>query len=180
MSLRVAVAGLFSLIANYRIERSLRRAYLLAAKDRRRLTVLAAESEGFAALSQTDRLTGLANPMQLDLRSAALFDNPSNAGLQVGLLMIDVDYFKRYNDQYGHVAGDACLRPIAGILAETVAGKGALAVRYGGEQVVVLLPSVPAGRIGPIAQSIRHAVAERGLEHANREDGVGIVTVSIS
>jgi diguanylate cyclase (GGDEF)-like protein len=179
LGLQAVVASLFSLIANYRIERSLRLNYLLAAKERQRLADLAADREVLTALSQTDRLTGLANRVQWELRSAALLGDASNRGLPVGLLMIDVDYFKRYNDHYGHNVGDVCLQTIANALSGALRGKDDLAVRYGGEEFIVLLPNVTAEKTNAIAQHLRRAVAVCGLEHANRDDGIRIVTISI-
>ena len=88
----VLVVSIFSLIATYRIERSVRLNYLITAKEKLRLHDLTEDREKFAVLAQTDHLTGLANRAQWDLRCAELLQNPANNDLPVGLMMIDVDY----------------------------------------------------------------------------------------
>ena len=130
-------------------------------------------------LSQTDRLTGLANRVRLERWADGIFNDPSNIGLPVGLLMIDIDHFKRFNDHYGHGAGDDCLREIAGILAGAAQGRRDLAVRYGGEEFIVLLSDVTSAQAVDVAHRIQATVEQRGLIHANRDDGLAVVTASI-
>ena len=171
--------GLFSLVANYRLERSTRLNYLLARKGLQHIEDLAKEREMLSILSQTDRLTGLANRVRLERWSDGMFNDPSNIGLPVAMLMIDIDHFKRFNDHYGHGAGDDCLREVAGILAGAVQGRRDLAVRYGGEEFIVLLSAVTAAEAVDVAHRIQANIEQRGLVHANRDDGVAVVTVSI-
>ncbi len=91
--------------------------------------------------------------------------------------MIDVDHFKSYNDEYGHPAGDACLRVVAKIIAAEMQRVGDLAARYGGEEFAMLLPNTDAAGCARIGERIRSAVRDAGLVHASNP--VACVTVSV-
>ncbi len=123
-------------------------------------------------LSNTDELTQIPNRREFTARCAAAFA----AGAPVSMLMIDVDFFKSFNDLYGHPAGDACLKRIAALLQAQLRSKEGLVARYGGEEFAVLLLCAGAG---VIAQRLCDAVANARLAHENRPDGLGIVTISV-
>ncbi len=124
--------------------------------------------------SLTDGLTGLGNRRHLDLVLARELERGKRDADPVGLLMIDVDHFKRYNDLYGHPAGDACLREIASVLRRK-ARVFDFAARYGGEEFVVVLPhGTTSARI--VAERIHAAIAEVGRVHSGAPNG----TVSVS
>jgi len=124
-------------------------------------------------LSRTDELTGVANRRSFDrLLSLALAE-----GGAVGLLMIDVDHFKDYNDGYGHVGGDACLQQVAALLAYLLAGTTARLARYGGEEVAVILPGADVPAAAAIAERLRAAIEARAFEHNYCE--AGHVTISV-
>src|SRR5262249_59083288 len=91
--------------------------------------------------------------------------------------MIDVDHFKLFNDRYGHVEGDVCLRRVARLLMDIVGGVDALPARYGGEEFALLLPGADADRAFDIAQRLRHSVEDLYITHA--DSPLGQVTVSI-
>jgi len=95
------------------------------------------------------------------------------------ILMIDVDFFKGFNDYYGHPAGDACLQQIAALLQASLRNTDSVVSRYGGEEFAVLLrdTSEPAGT--QIAQRLCEAVEDAALPHANRADGAPYVTISV-
>jgi len=99
------------------------------------------------------------------------------AGGVVGLLMIDVDHFKAYNDGYGHVAGDACLQQVSALLAYLLAGTSARLARYGGEEFAVILPGADVPGAAAIAERLRAAIEARAFEHRYAE--AGEVTISI-
>ena len=94
-----------------------------------------------AALAAIDGLTGLANRRHFDERLENEWARARREGTTLSLLMIDVDHFKKFNDRYGHPAGDACLKSVANVLAAQVRRPADLAARYGGEEFVVLLPN---------------------------------------
>jgi diguanylate cyclase len=88
-------------------------------------------------------------------------------GSSLALIMLDVDYFKRFNDKYGHAAGDECLRGFAGAIQDAVKRPGDLAVRYGGEEFTVLLPNTDGTGATKIAQDILDAIRALDIEHAD-------------
>jgi diguanylate cyclase (GGDEF)-like protein len=92
--------------------------------------------------------------------------------------MIDVDYFKRFNDTYGHVAGDHCLRSVAKVIANNARRAGELAARYGGEEFAVLLPQVDADDAHRLAERICNEVRQLNIPHV-ASDAASHVTISI-
>lgn len=131
-----------------------------------------------AALATEDSLTKLANRRRFDGSLSEEWTRACRNRSSLGLLMIDVDHFKAYNDEYGHPAGDACLCVIAKLLAAEAQRPGDLAARYGGEEFVMLLPSTDAAGCTRIGERIRQAIREAGLVHASGPAS-GSVTVSI-
>lgn len=138
---------------------------------------LAQANAELSALALTDGLTQLANRRAFD---HAIYREAARAGRDdtpVSLLMLDVDHFKKYNDKYGHPAGDDCLRRIANAIASEVTRPCDLVARYGGEEFVVLLPGTgPEGAV-TVAERIQHAVSALHITHEYGEKGK--VTVSI-
>jgi diguanylate cyclase (GGDEF)-like protein len=131
------------------------------------------------ALAMNDSLTGLRNRRMFDDRTAWAFNVLRRQHGEVALLMIDVDFFKRYNDQYGHLAGDACLRRVGEIFEQTVRRGGDVVARYGGEEFAVLLPDATLERAAEIAERLRGAVQALAIPHRGGVDGLRVVTVSI-
>ncbi|BAN47794.1 diguanylate cyclase [Metapseudomonas resinovorans] len=129
------------------------------------------------ALSLTDALTGIANRRHFDQVLAQEWGRAQRIGEPLALAILDVDWFKHYNDHYGHPAGDSCLRQIAQALAATVCRSGDLVARYGGEEFVFLAPMTDAAGAQGIARKLVQAVAELALPHA--QSPMGHVTVSI-
>ncbi|WP_318245985.1 diguanylate cyclase [Sphingomonas sp. R647] len=131
--------------------------------------------EALRAMAMVDALTGLSNRRQLEERLAGLLSTSGPNRAPLSCLMIDVDHFKRFNDTYGHDAGDAVLRAVGKVLADGTRGVGD-AFRYGGEEFTILLP-VDAEHAAERAERIRARVAELEVRH----DGnmVGPVTISI-
>jgi len=119
-----------------------------------------------SALAISDGLTSLANRRHFDERLAAEWDRARREGTPLSLLLIDVDHFKSFNDQYGHQAGDACLRSIARVLAEQARRPADVAARYGGEEFALLLPNTDAGGCEQVGEQIRQAIQELGILHA--------------
>lgn len=128
-------------------------------------------------LSSTDALTGLANRRRFDAALAAEWARARRLRQPLALLMIDVDEFKRYNDHYGHQAGDACLVRVGEALARQLRRPGDLAARYGGEEFAAILPYFPEREAQALAEQIRERVEALQLPHETSAHGR--VTVSI-
>ncbi|WP_426452651.1 diguanylate cyclase [Paenibacillus sp. S-38] len=128
-------------------------------------------------LSARDGLTGIANRRCYDEAVEREWKQLAESSRPISLILLDIDYFKRYNDRYGHQAGDACLREVAEILQRSV-GPGDLAARYGGEEFVVLLPDQEEEEAVRTAERFRLALAQRSIAHELSEIS-GMVTVSI-
>ena len=130
------------------------------------------------ALAIEDGLTGIANRRRFDERLREEWRRAARERTSLALLMIDLDHFKKYNDEYGHLAGDQCLRSVARILAAEAQRTTDLAARFGGEEFVMLLPNTDAAGCARIAERIRRALSGAALPHAlNRPSGR--VTVSL-
>lgn len=116
-------------------------------------------------LSRSDPLTGLANRRHFDEIKDFEFRRALRLGQPLTVLMCDVDFFKRYNDHYGHAQGDHCLRTVADTLKSVFARAGEVVARFGGEEFVVLLPGVDADAACRAAQRLQQRLAERKLPH---------------
>jgi diguanylate cyclase (GGDEF)-like protein/PAS domain S-box-containing protein len=128
-------------------------------------------------LAAMDGLTGLANRRIFDETLEAEWRRAQREESTLSMLMLDVDYFKSFNDALGHVAGDETLRQIAGALREVVHRPGDLAARYGGEEFVVLLPVTDSEGAMHIARKVAIAISRLGMEHV--ASPAGYVTASI-
>ena len=137
-----------------------------------------AQSELLHRLAYIDGLTGLANRRQFDQALQAEWRRCRRSGSPLAVLLLDIDYFKQYNDLYGHQAGDACLVAVARALHSGLARSHDLVARYGGEEFVCLLPECDAAGALHKAQELCQAVQALGLAHAGSE-AAGVVTISI-
>ena len=119
-----------------------------------------------ANLATKDGLTGLANRRHFDDMLQQEWRRAERGGSPVSLLMMDVDNFKKFNDQYGHQAGDACLKTVATAIGAEARRPADLAARYGGEEFVLLLPNTDEVGCALVAERIREALATLNLPHA--------------
>jgi diguanylate cyclase (GGDEF)-like protein len=126
---------------------------------------LSADRDAFLTASLTDGLTGLANRRHFDRTLSREWDRCRRDGVSFACIMLDIDHFKHFNDLYGHMAGDNCLRTVANIIGTTVGRGGDFAARYGGEEFVVLLPGTDGAGAHVIAERIRRMIEERGIAH---------------
>jgi diguanylate cyclase (GGDEF)-like protein len=125
-----------------------------------------------------DGLTGVANRRAFDQGYAQAWRLARRTGQSMALLMVDVDHFKRYNDHYGHQAGDVCLQRVAAQLTRFCQRPGDIVARYGGEEFVLMLPDTDRAGAMHVAQSLLASMQELGLAHA-ASDVASFVTVSI-
>lgn len=138
------------------------------------------------SMAMLDGLTGVANRRKLEARLEAAWSQACRDNGPLSLIMIDVDYFKKYNDHYGHQRGDQCLRRLAMALAATLNRPYDLLARYGGEEFACLLPDTDLAGAERVAQKMLAAVAELRIEHLASEVGpqvslsLGVATVRAS
>ena len=125
-----------------------------------------------------DPLTQIANRRALDEHVSTQWQRAMRQQRPLSLLMIDIDHFKRYNDHYGHVQGDECLKRVAHALAAMVSRADEMVARYGGEEFSVLLPDCEAPQALAIAQKMCDAMRSLGIEHA-ASNTADYVTISI-
>lgn len=138
------------------------------------------------SMAMLDGLTGVANRRKLEVRLEAAWSQACRDNGPLSLIMIDVDYFKKYNDHYGHQRGDQCLRRLAMALAATLNRPYDLLARYGGEEFACLLPDTDLAGADRVAQKMLAAVAELRIEHLASDVGpqvslsLGVATVRAS
>ncbi len=139
---------------------------------------LKAMTDRLTHLSALDGLTGLSNRRQLDKRLDEEWRRITRSGGPFSIVMMDVDHFKQYNDDYGHSVGDECLRQVAITLQAVVHRSADMVARYGGEEFVALLPAVGATDGLLLGERFRQQVEALGLEHRTSSAG-SCVTISV-
>lgn len=128
--------------------------------------------------SERDVLTGLLNRRGMEDRLIGMRGVSAGTGVPIGVMMIDVDYFKNFNDTYGHVYGDYCLKKIADFIKGYVGEKGGIAVRYGGEEVAVYVPATDMEVLLRYAGEIKDRVHAMEMS-TNEAGGTAHITVSV-
>ncbi len=128
-------------------------------------------------LATRDDLTGLANRRRLNEVLASEWSRANRSEQSLGLVMMDIDQFKDYNDHYGHQAGDECLQRVALAIQSSAQRAGDLAARYGGEEFVLILPDADINATQRVAESLRESVESLNLAHIRSPSGR--ITISI-
>lgn len=149
----------------------------LAALVEERTEALQTAKDKLEALSNTDGLTCIANRRSFDVGLAREWKRAQRNGSALALLLIDVDRFKHYNDHYGHLAGDDCLRALGKVLAQTGRRSIDLVARYGGEEFVAMLPGTTLADALERAREIQRQTRALAIAHAGTP--AAVVTVSI-
>lgn len=139
---------------------------------------LKAQTDALRMLASLDGLTGVPNRRIFDERLNAEWRACRRSGSALSLLMVDVDHFKLYNDHYGHLDGDQCLKSIASALASSVERGRDMLARFGGEEFVCLLPDTDLEGAKHIAEKLRQAVEELAIPHVESKTAA-TVTVSL-
>jgi diguanylate cyclase (GGDEF)-like protein len=170
------LGGLWSLY-HWRIRRLTRHQAELEQLVAARTVQLEESNRKLEALSMTDGLTGVGNRRGFDLALQDEWRRAARTGQPLALSMLDVDYFKKYNDRYGHLAGDATLRTVAELITEHGRRSSDLVARYGGEEFALLSVATPGADAIGVAQAICSELARLKLPHD--ASPFGHVTISI-
>ncbi|HEX5364003.1 MAG TPA: diguanylate cyclase, partial [Gallionella sp.] len=141
--------------------------------DRLRQELSSARSEAL-----NDPLTGIFNRRGFEAQMRSLLANPEMQGKSVSFLMVDIDFFKKINDSYGHLFGDKVIRIVAEVLKAQVKGQDSVA-RMGGEEFAVILPNTPLEGAQVVAEHIRKLVEKGRIRRPDRDESVGGITISI-
>lgn len=131
-------------------------------------------------LSAVDGLTGIANRRQFDEALAREWRRSIRQGTELAVIMCDVDFFKAYNDSYGHLAGDECLKGVASSMAKAMERGGDLLARYGGEEFSIILPDTKLGGAAFVAERMRYSVSQMKLPHPTSQHGVVTISCGVS
>lgn len=142
------------------------------------LMTMVAQQKRLAQVSCTDGLTGLANRMQLDTMLNKEWYAAVRGNHSVAALIIDIDNFKLFNDEFGHLEGDKCLKIIASIIASSKRRERDFAARYGGEEFVLLLPFTDLKGAKQVAQELIQNVQNRSIKSA-KQASHPVVTISV-
>lgn len=139
---------------------------------------LEASNKKLQKLSMLDGLTGIANRRHFDEQLDSELQNARNSQTPISLVLVDIDYFKDFNDNYGHQMGDECLKRVASLLSKSCQNPMDLAARYGGEEFVVLLPGTSEESALSVANRFKKALHDTCIEHGH-SDVASCVTVSM-
>ena len=172
----VVITIVATLIANYQLERESRLNYLQRLLTRIQGARLAATVVQLHDLAQRDPLTGLANRRAIDAQLDALCER----GEPFSVIMVDVDIFKAFNDRYGHVIGDDCLRRVAAMLRASLRNTTDQVARFGGEEFVVVLPRTSVEHARIMAERMRLAVCGLRIPHAGSPEHVVTISAGVS
>jgi diguanylate cyclase (GGDEF)-like protein len=143
------------------------------------LITLKRQSDLLRSIARIDDLTGLANRRHFDEKLNAEWRRCGRSGKPLSLILIDIDHFKRFNDSYGHPAGDECLRRVAACLKAGFTRSHDLVARYGGEEFACVLPETPLPGAAAKAHVLEGAIRALKIPHHQSEVAAGIVTISL-
>ncbi|ARQ91331.1 GGDEF domain-containing protein [Stenotrophomonas maltophilia] len=125
-------------------------------------------------LARQDGLTGVANRREFDALLQAEWNRARRSGSELGLLLLDIDHFKVFNDRHGHPAGDRCLQAVATVLKISAGRAGDSVARYGGEEFAVIVPGSPLSGVLALAERLREAVAALPLPEGSVSVSIGV------
>ena len=173
---RIVIAQIFMAVALFT-------AFPVAAllEERKELELSLQQSEArYRELANVDALTGLANRRSFDERLDSEWHRAVRGRQSLALLVIDVDSFKSFNDIYGHVAGDECLRQMAAVIASTLQRASDTASRLGGEEFAVILPNTQLEGALTVAENIRQAVVALDIKHIGNSPGIQTISIGVA
>lgn len=169
----------FTSYVNWKLNKERYNVFLNALEARIQHKEATERGQALLSLSRTDPLTGLENRRAIDEKLRHYWSDWQRSGSSFVAILIDVDFFKRFNDFYGHQEGDRCLILVANALAEMVKQRNGSIGRYGGEEFIVLARMEKREQVADIAEAIRSTVENLALAHEQRRDGISVVTVSV-
>lgn len=146
----------------------------------RRESLLREQAHVLLSQSLSDGLTGVGNRRYFDLCIEKAWRDSKRSNASLSLLLIDVDFFKRYNDRYGHQQGDICLKQVASAMRNALSGQDAVLFRYGGEEFCALLPQIPLMDALEMAERLRASVQTLALPHASAPGSVVSVSIGVA
>lgn len=174
-TLQAFTAGCFTIYGNYLIEKRRCTDFATAHEAQMRADIAENSTQELTELSKTDALTRLPNRRHLDETLQDWLNSESN----VAVMMIDIDHFKLFNDTLGHPEGDACLRKVAGAFLTATRQPDTFCARFGGEEFTIVVRDFVELDLARLANRIVRAVADLGIRHPGRNDGVDVVTISV-
>lgn len=146
-------------------------------KDQRALREM---TERLQLLASTDGLTGIGNRRAFDTALSREVDVAARTLTPLSLMLVDIDWFKSFNDEYGHLVGDRCLRAIAHTLRAVVNDPHDLVARFGGEEFIVLLPGVDEGGAMKLSEAFCRTLHARAIEHSGSPKGIVTASVGVA
>lgn len=177
-TLVIFTSVVISLIGNYQMEIEKRRDFLLTTLQHINSVKLEAANLELEKLSISDPLTGLFNRRHFNATLEREWYAAARNRYPLSLIYLDIDFFKPYNDNYGHGAGDQCLQKISEALKKNVRRAQDVLARYGGEEFVVLLPRADQHQAHSMAENIRQAIERMAIDHAHSK-AADHITVSL-
>jgi diguanylate cyclase (GGDEF)-like protein len=138
------------------------------------------KNRALEVLARVDGLTGVANRRHFDEMLKQEVQRAKRNGRYLSLIFCDIDFFKRYNDHYGHVAGDKCLQALGELLKGSFKRAGEVPARYGGEEFAVVLPDTTPEIAEGLGERLRRMLQEQALPHEESELGVVTISVGVS
>ena len=145
-----------------------------------RTVALEAANHRLEALSRTDGLTSIANRRRFDEVLASEWARSQRSGEPLALAMIDIDWFKAYNDHFGHLGGDDCLRSVAGLLAGCAKRSADTVARYGGEEFAIIAPGANSSGMQTLANCIQERLAALAMPHPTAPGGYLTLSIGIA
>ncbi|UMY16441.1 diguanylate cyclase [Methylobacterium organophilum] len=178
--LPLLVSGLIvvPLKLHYSNEWEAKKVFLAGLRESLQAEALAEANARLRILSETDSLTGVANRRHFSDRLDEAWEACERQEAWLGVILVDIDHFKRLNDAAGHAEGDRCLVQVAAALRGAIAASGGLVARYGGEEFAAFLPGATLAEACAAAEALRAAVAELAIPHPGQPQGARL-TVSI-